>query len=189
MSAVMVRDVQPEDIEALLDIHNHYILHTAVNFDWEPLTLQEFRARVERTCERYPFLVALREGRPVGYACAGPFVGRDAYDWSAELTIYLDPAERGHGTGRALYDSLEQALRAMGICNLYACIGYPEIEDEYLSLDSVRFHERLGFSLVGRHHRCGYKFGRWYDMVWMEKVIAQHGDEMEKPRPYPSIGR
>lgn len=189
MSQLHVRDVCPQDVDALLAIHNHYIRHTAVNFDWEEVSREDFFARMERTLSRYPYLVAERGGGPVGYAYAGPFVGRSAYDWSAELTIYLAPDERGQGTGRKLYEALEAALSAMGIRNLYACIGYPEEEDEYLTRDSVRFHERLGFSAVGRHHKCGYKFGRWYDMVWMEKIIGSHDKGVGAIFAYKDIAR
>ena len=60
------------------------------------------------------------------------------------------------------------------ICNLYACIGYPEKEDEYLTKNSVYFHEKLGYRMVGEFYKCGYKFNRWYNMVWMEKFIGEH---------------
>lgn len=62
----------------------------------------------------------------------------------------------------------------MGITNLYACIGVPEVEDEYLTRNSIEFHEHLGFKQVGEFHNCGYKFDRWYNMVWAEKIIGEH---------------
>ena len=68
--------------------------------------------------------------------------------------------------------------------NLYACIAYPETEDEYLTTNSADFHAHLGFTEVGHFHQCGYKFGRWYDMIWMEKIIGQHPDEAEPVRRY-----
>ena len=83
--------------------------------------------------EKYPYLAAERDGTIVGYAYAGPFVGRAAYDWSVETTIYLDRAVRRQGIGKALYTALETVLGAMGILNLNACIGYPDPEDEYLT--------------------------------------------------------
>ena len=69
---------------------------------------------------------------------------------------------------------MEQRLKEMGILNLYACIAYPEVEDEYLDKNSVLFHEHLGYVKVGEFHKCGYKFGRWYNMIWMEKIIGEH---------------
>ena len=82
--------------------------------------------------------------------------------------------------GRKIYEELEDRLKEMGILNLYACIGYPEVEDEYLSKNSAEFHAHLGFSKVGEFHQCGYKFNRWYHMIWMEKMIGEHH---EKQRP------
>ena len=91
-----------------------------------------------------------------------------------ELTVYLAQNARRCGMGRRLYEALEQALREMGVCNLYACIACPEQEDEYLTGNSAAFHEHLGFRQVGLFRACGYKFGRWYHMVWMEKIIGVH---------------
>ncbi|MBQ7477690.1 MAG: N-acetyltransferase, partial [Selenomonadaceae bacterium] len=101
-------------------------------------------------------------------------VGRAAYDWSAELTIYLNPEEKGHGIGRKLYEAIEEKLAGMGIKNLYACIGDPLEEDEYLTRNSEKFHAHMGFTKVGTFHKCGHKFGRWYNMIWMEKIIGKH---------------
>jgi GNAT superfamily N-acetyltransferase len=91
------------------------VRNTVVAFEYEPLTAEDFRARIRRTTERYPYLVAEEEGRVLGYAYAGPFVGRAAYARSCELTIYLDPAARRRGLGRALYTALEDQLRDMGV--------------------------------------------------------------------------
>ena len=120
-----------------------------------------------------------------GYAYAGPFVGRAAYDWSCELTIYLDHQALKGGLGRRLYEVMEERLKAMDILNMYACIGWPpEEEDEYLNRNSAQFHEHMGFTRVGEFHRCGHKFGRWYDMIWMEKIIGEHGEEQTAVQPY-----
>lgn len=136
---------------------------------------------------RYPYLVAEQGGKIQGYAYAGPFVGRAAYDWCCELTIYLDPDARKCGIGRMLYEALEQRLKAMGILNLYACIGYPEQEDEYLTKNSADFHAHLGFQEVGRFHNCGYKFNRWYHMIWMEKIIGAYEGNQPPVKPYPEL--
>ncbi len=111
-------------------------------------------------------------------------MGRAAYDWAAELTIYLDHDARRGGMGRVLYEALADRLKAMGVLNLYACIGYPLVEDEYLTKNSAQFHEHLGFTLAGTFHNCGYKFGRWYDMIWMEKIIGEHRPDQPDIVPY-----
>ena len=96
-----------------------------------------------------------------------------------ETTIYVRRECRGMGVGRKLYESLEQSLKAMGICNLNACIAYTPHEDPHLTNDSMFFHEKMGYKMVGTFHQCGYKFGSWYDMIWMEKLIAAH--EQDQP--------
>ena len=73
-----------------------------------------------------------------------------------------------------MYLHMENVLKKQGITNLYACIAYPNIEDEYLDMGSVHFHEKMGYQMIGTFHNCGYKFGKWYHMVWMEKEIGQH---------------
>lgn len=179
-----IRDARPSDAERLLEIYAWYVINTAVTFEYEVPTLEEFRARMARTVQKYPWLVIESEGRAVGYAYAGVFKGRAAYDWSCETTIYLDHAARGRGLGRALSAALEAELKVMGLLNLYACIAVPVAEDEYLTLDSPRFHARMGFAEVGRFHRCGYKFNRWYDMIWMEKNVGAHGDRQPPIAPW-----
>ena len=174
MHSFEIRSVTPLDAETLLGIYSYYVLETAISFEIFVPTIQEFRERIEKTLARYPYLAAVRDGKIVGYAYAAPFVGRSAYDHSAELTIYLERDEKGKGTGRKLYEALEQALSDMGVLNLYACIGDPIEEDEYLTRNSEQFHEHMGFSKVGTFHKCGRKFNRWYNMTWMEKIIGSH---------------
>ncbi|HCT90645.1 MAG TPA: GNAT family N-acetyltransferase [Lachnospiraceae bacterium] len=174
MSTVTVRDSRPEDAERILEIYAYYVTHTAISFEYDIPALSEFRARMANTMKRYPYLVVEQGGTIQGYAYAGTFVGRAAYGRSCELTIYLDHTARKRGLGRALYEALEDRLRRMGILNLYACIGYPETDDPYLTKNSAEFHAHLGFSVAGKFHKCGYKFGRWYDMIWMEKIIGEH---------------
>lgn len=174
MSRVIIRDAKLEDAERILEIYAYYVENTAISFEYETPTLSEFQNRMKNTMKKYPYLVIETDGVIRGYAYAGAFVGRAAYDWSCELTVYLDHTMHKRGLGRKLYEALEEKLRKMGILNLYACIGYPEVEDEYLNRNSADFHAHLGFSKVGEFHKCGYKFGRWYDMIWMEKIIGEH---------------
>ncbi len=187
MERVEIRRVSPEDAEALLAIYAPYVRETAITFEYEPPAPKEFRKRISETLRRYPYLAAVREGRIVGYAYAGPFQKRAAYDWSAEVTVYVDREQRRSGVGAALYRRLERALGEMGVRNLYACVASVEEPDEHLTRDSVLFHERMGYVTVGRFRQCGYKFGRWYDMVWMEKIIGEHPPEAENVRAYPEL--
>lgn len=182
MDNIAFRDAAPDDAEGILKIYQYYVEKTAITFEWTVPGLEEFRERMIRTMKKYPYIVAETDGRIVGYAYAGPFVGREAYDWSVEMTIYLDHEARHKGLGKRLYGVMENILKAMHVLNLYACIGYPKVEDAYLTKNSARFHEHLGYRMAGQFHDCGFKFGRWYDMVWMEKMIGDH-----PPVPLPVI--
>ena len=113
-------------------------------------------------------------GKVVGYAYASAFKPRDAYQWAIETSIYVDNNNKRSGIGRQLHEALEQRLKMQGILNMNACISFIDPEDEYLTQDSVRFHERLGYQKVAHFHQCGKKFNRWYDMIWMEKMISEH---------------
>lgn len=179
-----IRPASPGDAQALVRIYAPYVTDTAITFEYGVPSEKEFAARIAGTLERYPYLAAERDGAPVGYAYAGAFHSRPAYDWAVETSIYVDRTQRRGGVGRALYAALERALAAQGILNLNACIAYPAQEDPYLTRDSVEFHSRLGYQMVGRFTQCGYKFGRWYDMVWMEKLIGAHTAPAPQVRPY-----
>ncbi len=184
---ITFRNAKISDAERLLEIYRYYVEKTAISFEWTTPTVEEFRKRMEHTIERYPYIVAVQDGRIIGYAYVSPFVGRKAYDWSVETTIYMDPKERHQGAGKKLYFVLEEILREMHILNLNACIGYPKEDDAYLTKNSAQFHEHLGYRLVGTFHNSGYKFGRWYDMVWMEKMIGEHPADPVPVQSYPEI--
>ena len=169
-----IRSAAPDDAGRLLEIYAYYVENTAVSFEYDVPTEAEFRGRIVNTLRKYPYLVLEDDGIIRGYAYAGVFKDRAAYDPSCELSIYVDHDARGKGYGRKLYEALEERLKKQGIHNLYACIAHPDSEDEYLSGDSEAFHGHLGFRTVGVFHECAVKFGRWYSMVWMEKIIAGH---------------
>lgn len=174
MFMITVGNAELKDAERLLEIYDYYVKNTAITFEYTTPTIEEFRGRMEKTMQKYPYLVAVKDEKIAGYAYAGAFVGRAAYDWSCETSIYLDKNARRCGIGKMLYAALEKELEKMGILNMYACIGYPDNEDEYLTKNSAEFHSHIGFVQVGEFHKCGYKFGRWYNMIWMEKIIGEH---------------
>lgn len=171
---ITIRNATIADAQRILDIYDYYVQKTAITFEYDTPSLADFKERMENTMQVYPYLVILRDGHIEGYAYASAFVGRAAYNWSCEMTVYLDHKAQKCGMGRTIYEALEEALRKMGVLNLYACIGYPDNDDEYLTTNSVDFHSHLGFMKVGEFHKCGYKFGKWYNMIWMEKVIGEH---------------
>ena len=150
-------------------------------------SIEEFRGRIRHTLERFPYLAAEKDGKIAGYAYVSPFKERAAYDWSVETSIYVDMEQKRSGIGRRLYEELENILKQQGILNVNACIAYPQVKDEYLTKDSVLFHEKLGYTMVGIFHQCGYKFHRWYDMVWMEKFIGEHRENQPDIIPFPEL--
>ena len=174
---ITVRSATLGDAERILEIYDYYVKNTAITFEYTTPTLEEFRGRMEKIMQKYPYLVAEKDGVIAGYAYAGAFVGRAAYDWSCETSIYLEKNARKCGIGKTLYAALEKELKKMGILNMYAYIGYPAEEDEYLTKNSADFHSHIGFTQVGEFHKCGYKFGHWYNMIWMEKVIGEHKEK------------
>lgn len=180
MCDIEIRTAVLDDTEKILDIYRYYVLNTAITFEYTVPTVEEFKERIAKTLTKYPYLVAVQDDTILGYAYAGEFVGRAAYGWSAELTIYLAQNARKCGLGRRLYEKLEQILKEMGVLNLYACIGYPERDDEYLTKNSAEFHKHMGFEKVGEFHKCGYKFNHWYNMIWMEKIIGTHEKEQRQ---------
>ncbi len=216
---MIVRRASLNDAEALQKIYAYYVEETAVTFEYEVPTVEEFRNRMQHTLKFYPYLVAEEEGRILGYTYAGTFKDRAAYDRCVETTIYLSKDEKRRGIGSKLLDALEEALAAQHILNANACIAVPrgameesgkaegaslsseqiadrteEIADrteeftgtteDRVTLDSVLFHEKKGYRMVGTFHDCGYKFNKWYDMVWMEKMLGEHGDFVEPVIPF-----
>ena len=165
--SIKVRPAKPEDAAALMEIYAPYVEGTAITFEYEVPGVKEFAGRIERTLERYPYLVAETNGKAAGYCYASPFQERAAYRWAAETSVYVKQDLRGKGAGKLLYTALENALKEQNVQNLNACITYP-------NPGSITFHERLGYRTVAHFSKCGFKLGQWWDMVWMEKLLGAH---------------
>lgn len=184
---ITIRIAKEEDAAELLKIYEPYVKQTAITFEYEVPTVEEFKSRICNTMKKYPYLVAEKEGQSIGYAYVSPFKTRAAYDWAVETSIYVSMDEKRQGIGLKLYTLLEQILKEQGVLNMEACIAYPEQEDEHLTKDSVRFHDKLGYRMVGEFKKCGYKFDRWYDMVWMEKHIGEHVTKQPPVKWWPEV--
>lgn len=183
MDNITIRLARPEDAATLVDIYSYYILNTAVTYEYEVPSVAEFAARISRVLEKYPYLIALQGDEVLGYAYAGTFIARAAADWDTEVSVYIKHTAKGLGLGRRLYETLENILREQGIVNLAAAIAAPnDEEDEYLTRDSLKFHSRMGYEFAGEFKKNGYKFGRWYNLVWMEKHIGEHAADMPRPK-------
>ncbi len=173
MGGVWYRVARAEDAADLLSVYAPYVEKTAITFEYDAPTVLEFSARIRGTLPRFPYFVAEKDGKIVGYAYAGAFHPRRAYAWCAELSVYLSREAHGCGIGKSLVSQLEFLLRRQGFCNAYACVAVPRGDDEFLDTNSLDFHTHIGYETIGRFHRCGRKFGHWYDMVWMEKVLQE----------------
>lgn len=187
MKEINIRTANLSDAKQLLEIYAPYVEKTAVTFEYEVPSLNEFRERINFTLQKYPWILAEQEGKITGYAYSGSFVGRAAYDWSAEVSVYVREDWRGKGTGRKLYAAIEEISRAQNILNLNACIASPVVEDEYLTRNSIQFYAHMGYTVVGEFHKCGYKFNTWYDMVWMEKILGGHKVPPERVIRFPDL--
>lgn len=167
-----IRRATVADAESIASVYAPYVQKTAITFEYETPSAAEMARRIAATLEHYPFLVAEDDaGTVVGYAYAGAFKGRAAYARCVETSIYVRQDCHGRGIGRALLTELETQLAACGILNANACIAWPAQPSEYLDTASAAFHERMGYFRCAHFHRCGYKFGQWFDMIWMEKFL------------------
>lgn len=184
---LMIRAATVQDAPALLEIYGHYVLNTAITYEYEVPTEENFRRRIAKTLTQYPYLVWEEEGKILGYAYAGRFHERKSFDWAAEASVYVHKDARGRGIGPKLYVALENCLRLQGYVNLNASIAYPEVEDEYLTKNSVQFHSHMGYTLCAHFHNCAYKFGRWYDLVWMEKYLCDLPAFPQPPKRFDEI--
>lgn len=158
MDDATIRPAGPDDLPALLDIYNHYVLNTAVTFDVEPRSLEQRRAWLDQFAAtgRYRCFVAARGARAVGWSSSARFKEKEAYATTIETSIYLAPGEGGKGLGRRLYETLFTALAGEDIHQAFAGVTVPNDA-------SVALHRALGFDLVGTYPEVGRKFGRFWD--------------------------
>lgn len=164
-----IRPYAAGDELALCDIYNHYILHTTVTFEEEPLTPEAMRERITGQPGPAPWLVCRMNETVVGYCYARPYHARAAYRHTVELSVYVRDGHGGQGIGRGLYTPLIERLRAAGC---HALIGVISLPNE----GSVALHESLGFSKVGHLREVGRKFGRWLDIGHWQKNLSPPGD-------------
>jgi L-amino acid N-acyltransferase YncA len=169
----MIRLATEADADAVAAIYAPYVRATAISFETEPPGADEMRGRIRAALAWAPWLVCERDGRVVGYAYAGRFHARAAYQWTVEVTVYVDSASHRAGVGRALYGVLLDALRLQGFHVAVGIIALP-------NPPSVGLHERLGFVNVGVAAAVGFKHGRWHDVGWW-RLELQHLDDPPAP--------
>ncbi|PJI07480.1 MULTISPECIES: GNAT family N-acetyltransferase [Clostridium] len=168
-----IRFVKKEDSLEILKIYKPFIKNTAITFDYDVPSLDEFTKKVLNISEKYAYLVCEVDGKIAGYAYASTFNERAAYDWAVDLSIYVDDKYQGGGIGKKLYSTLIEILKVQGYSNMYALVTSSNIR-------SKKFHEYFGFDLIGTYHRSGYKFGKWHDVDVFEKIIEQNSKNPHK---------
>lgn len=174
MENLIIREVNCNDAKAIAGIYKPYVENTAVTFELTAPDEIQMLERIKTITEKYPYVVAEKSGEVIGYAYANVFKGRECYKWSVESSIYVKKEYTKAGIGKALYCELEKRLEKIGIVNIYASVAYVEPADEYVDNNSKSFHEHIGYTPCAHFKKCANKFGRWYDIVWLEKSIAEH---------------
>ena len=164
---IEVRPATAEDLSAVNEIYNQYVVEAHHTFDLEPMSMEARREWFTHygATGRHRFLVAVSEGRVIGYACSSQFRTKPAYETSVETSIYLAPDAIGRGAGIRLYEKLFKALEGEDVHRAYAGIALPNPA-------SVGLHERFGFKRVGHFTEQGRKFGRYWDVAWFEKPLG-----------------
>lgn len=163
-----IRDARPDDVEAITDIYAHHVLHGTGTFEEVPPSAEEMANRIaEVQRQGWAWLVAEDEGgRILGYAYFAQFRPRSAYRYAAEDSVYVRDDVRGQGVGKALVAALLQRAAAAGFRQMFAVIGDSE------NAGSIGLHASLGFRQVGVLKAAGVKFGRWLDVVFMQRAIG-----------------
>ena len=168
----MIREAMAADVEGMLAIYEYYVRETAVSFEYEVPTVEEFTRRLEEHKEMYPWLVWEEDGQILGYAYAGRAFERAAYSWNAEISCYLKV--KGKGMGRTLYGMIEDILLKQGIRKVYAVVTSA-------NAPSVAFHKAIGYRQVLTYRDVGFKHGQWYDVIWLEKQLCSLGEPKNFP--------
>ena len=161
---MQIRPALPADAERICEIYNHYVTNTIVTFEEEPVTASEMRERIAAVIDQFPWLVLERDGAVAGYAYAAPWKTRIGYRFTVESSIYLAPEQVGRGFGSLLYGALLEKLHAL---NVHCVIGGAALPNPA----SVALHEKLGFQRVAHFHHTGWKFGRWIDVVYWQRLV------------------
>ena len=165
-----IRPAREADAAAIADIYNYYISRTIVTFEEVPVNAGVIAGRMAELKDEYPWLVYEKAGAVLGYIYAGRYKSRCSYRHSAEISIYLQAGEAGHGIGTRLFERFFAMLEGNPVHALIGCIALPNDA-------SVRLHEKFGFEKVAHLKEVGFKFNQWIDVGYWEKIIRP-GDSM-----------
>lgn len=178
--SVALRLATPADGDAVAAIYVPHVTHEATSFELVPPDGAEMGRRIGELTATYPWLVAVDHGEVVGYCYACSHRARPGYRWSVEVSVYVSPGRHRGRVGRALYTALFEILALQGYVNAFAGITLPNSA-------SVGFHQAMGFTEIGTFHRIGYKLGRWHDVGWYERRLAEPEGQPPEPLPIPAL--
>ena len=180
---IKLRIADKNDAQQLAPIYAYYVENTAISFEYSAPTVEEFESRVLHKLEKYPFIVAAENGRCIGYAYASQFRERESYDWSVELSVYVDKEHLKKGVGTRLYGALLELLALQNFAIAYSLIALP-------NPSSVALHERFGFVSFGVSRAVGFKNQAWHDVIWYEKKLNYFENEQALPIiPFPNLDK
>lgn len=167
----MIRSARKDDVSHLLAIYAPYVRETVISFEAQPPSEEEFASRI---LESHVSFVYEEAGTTQGFVYAAPFNPRAAYQWSAEVSVYLAETAKGQGVGRQLLGALLAGLRTRGLVNAFGGIALP-------NPSSVRLFESFGFEQIALQKKVGYKLGAWHDVGWWQLQLC------EPPIPPPNL--
>ncbi|MGV3508047.1 MAG: GNAT family N-acetyltransferase [Sphingobacteriaceae bacterium] len=182
MDKYSIRLITEDDARDALNIYKPYVQNTIISFEYEAPEIDEYTQRIKLYTADYPWLVCLQDQKIIGYAYAGKYGQRKAYQWSVESSIYLYPEAQGKGIAKVLYETLFSMLRLQGYFNVYAAISVPNEA-------SLNFHKALGFKMIGAFEKAGYKMGNWHDVHWLQLQLIEHLHDPPEPRKIGEIVR
>lgn len=170
-----IRMATLEDASEIQEIYEPYVLNTSITFEYEPVSLEEFRVRMANILKEFPWLVYELDGKVVGYAYCSRFKERAAFDWDCECSVYIDMAYHRRGIASALYKELFDYIEAQGYYTVYSLITASHAS-------SIELHKRFGFKEICLYPRTGYKLGEWWDLLVMEKRLREVETVPQRPK-------
>jgi L-amino acid N-acyltransferase YncA len=162
--SISIRPVKISDADFCLGLYSKYVVGSAVSFELEVPSQEEFSNRIDTISKRFPYLIAEENEHRVGYAYASAYRDRLAYQWNVEVSIYVEEQNKKSGVATALYTQLFSELESIHICKAFAVIALPNDA-------SVGFHNKMGFEKFATYKNVGFKLNQWHDVLWMEKTI------------------
>lgn len=175
-----IRTANLSDIPRILEIYAPFVEKSTYSFEYTTPSLEDFEQRFIEHIMHCPWLVFEEGGEVLGYAYAGPAFTRAAYQWCAEISVYIDSKYHRRKIGEKLYAALEKLLEKQGYKVIYALIT----TENKISMD---FHVRLGYTITAQFPNCGFKFDRWHGVTWMEKRIGSSAKPSGFPLPWPAL--